>query len=83
VQEVPAESPSGTTSQRERFERSQRTGWIELHATGDLTDPELGSRLEEWQSFYNWLRSHSALGGRPAGPGPPAAVAVVRLDFWM
>ncbi len=30
----------------------------------ELTDPELGLRLEEWQFAYNWHRSHSSLGGK-------------------
>ena len=37
---------------------------MEFWATADLKDAELALRLEEWQFFYNWQRSHGALGGR-------------------
>ena len=36
----------------------------EFYATADLTDDNLQDRLDEWQHFYNWHRSHSSLGGK-------------------
>ena len=47
-----------------KVERSQKTDKIEFYPTVELTDPELGLRLEEWQFAYNWHRSHSSLGGK-------------------
>lgn len=29
----------------------------------DLSDPQLDMRLEEWQFFFNWQRSHGGIGG--------------------
>ena len=47
-----------------KVERSQQTDEMEFWATADLKDPDLALRLEEWQFFYNWQRSHGALDGR-------------------
>ncbi len=47
-----------------KVERSQKTDKIEFYPTVELTDPELGLRLEEWQFAYNWHRPHSSLGGK-------------------
>lgn len=41
----------------------QKTALEEFWPTVDLKDPELDSRLAEWQHFYNWERPHDSLGG--------------------
>lgn len=47
-----------------KVERSQKTDKIEFYPTVDVADPELASRLEEWQFSYNWHRPHSSLKGK-------------------
>ena len=46
-----------------KVERVQRTALEEFWSTVDPRDPDLAARLEEWRTFYNHHRSHSALGG--------------------
>ena len=38
---------------------------MEFYATVERGDPEMGSKLKEWQHFYNWMRPHGAHGGKP------------------
>lgn len=47
-----------------KVERAQRTALEEFWATAHLDAPDLGDQLAEWQTFYNWQRPHSALGGK-------------------
>ena len=47
-----------------KVERAQRTALEEFWATADLKATSLGDELAEWQTFFNWQRPHSALGGR-------------------
>lgn len=47
-----------------KVERAQRTALEEFWAWADLKAPSLGDQLAEWQTFFNWQRPHSALGGR-------------------
>ena len=47
-----------------KVERSQKTDKIEYWAICDLSDPDLDSRLAEWQHYYNWRRPHGALNGK-------------------
>ena len=47
-----------------KVERSQRTDRIEFYATVERSDPQIGTKLKEWQQFYNWTRPHAADGGR-------------------
>lgn len=47
-----------------KVERSQKTDLHEFYSTVDLDDPELASRLGEWQHYYNWQRGHGSLSGR-------------------
>ena len=49
-----------------KVERVQRTALEEFWSTVDPKGPDLAARLEEWRSFYNHHRPHSALGGTPA-----------------
>lgn len=46
-----------------KVERVQKTALEEFWPTVDLDDPELATRLAEWQHFYNWERPHDSLGG--------------------
>src|SRR3712207_6399708 len=46
-----------------KVERVQRTALEEFWPTVDPKDPDLAGQLEQWQSFYNHHRPHSALGG--------------------
>jgi transposase InsO family protein len=48
-----------------KVERSQRTDRVEFYATVERSDPQIGTKLKEWQHFYNWTRPHGAHGGRP------------------
>ena len=45
------------------MERVQRTALEEFWPTVDLKDPDLKTKLAEWQHFYNWERPHDSLGG--------------------
>ena len=47
-----------------KVERAQRTALEEFWATADLKGTSLADELAEWQTFFNWRRPHSALGGR-------------------
>ena len=47
-----------------KVERVQRTALEEFWPTVDPKDPDLAAQLEQWRSFYNHHRPHSALGGR-------------------
>ncbi|MDR7866533.1 MAG: IS481 family transposase [Sporomusaceae bacterium] len=47
-----------------KVERSQRTDKDEFYATVDLYDPELSTKLEEWQDYYNCFRPHLSLGNQ-------------------
>lgn len=47
-----------------KVERVQKTALEEFWPTVDLNDPELETRLAEWQHFYNWERPHDSLGRR-------------------
>lgn len=44
-----------------KVERSQRTDRVEFYATIEQGDPEMESKLKEWQHFYNWIRPHGAM----------------------
>lgn len=46
-----------------KVERVQRTALEEFWPTVELTDPQLETKLAEWQHFYNWSRPHDSLGG--------------------
>lgn len=46
-----------------KVERVQKTALEEFWPTVDPNDPELETRLAEWQHFYNWERPHDSLGG--------------------
>jgi transposase InsO family protein len=46
-----------------KVERVQRTALEEFWSTVDPKGPDLAARLEEWRTFYNHHRPHSALGG--------------------
>lgn len=37
-----------------------------ISRTADLKDAQLNDRLEEWQFYYNYQRSHSSLNGKNA-----------------
>ncbi len=47
-----------------KVERAQRTALEKFWPTVDLKDASLPDQLDEWQTFYNWNRSHGALCGR-------------------
>jgi hypothetical protein len=47
-----------------KVERSQLTDLQEFWVHQDYRDPDLNSRIEEWQFEYNWRRPHGSLGGR-------------------
>jgi transposase InsO family protein len=47
-----------------KVERSQKTDVQEFYSTVNLDDPELETKLEEWQFHYNWHRPHGALNGK-------------------
>jgi hypothetical protein len=47
-----------------KVERAQRTALENFWAWADLKDPSLADQLADWQTFFNWQRPHSALGGR-------------------
>lgn len=47
-----------------KVERSQRTDVQEFYSTIGLDDPDLVTKLEEWQFHYNWHRPHGALNGK-------------------
>ena len=47
-----------------KVERAQRTALEEFWAWADLKASSLGDQLAEWQTFFNWQRPHSALGGK-------------------
>ena len=47
-----------------KVERTQRADLEEFWATADPKSVDLRQRLDEWQHFWNWHRSHTALGGR-------------------
>ncbi len=44
-----------------KVERSQGTDKKAFWSLVDLADPQLDMRLEEWQFFYNWQRSHGGI----------------------
>ena len=46
-----------------KVERVQRTALEEFWPTVDPKNPDLAAQLEQWRSFYNHHRPHSALGG--------------------
>jgi transposase InsO family protein len=46
-----------------KVERVQRTALEEFWPTVDPRGPDLAARLEDWRTFYNHHRPHSALGG--------------------
>lgn len=48
-----------------KVERSQRTDRVEFYAAVERSDPEMESKLKEWQHFYNWTRPHGSHGGKP------------------
>lgn len=47
-----------------KVERSQQTDKTEFYATIDIHSDDLDNQLAEWQHYYNWLRPHSAHGGK-------------------
>lgn len=47
-----------------KVERSQLTDLVEFWARQSPNDPEIATRIEEWQFDYNWRRSHGGLGGK-------------------
>ena len=47
-----------------KVERSQRTDVQEFYSTVSLDDPDLVTKLDEWQFYYNWHRPHGALNGK-------------------
>ncbi len=44
-----------------KVEPSQKTDKTEFYAAIDITSENLQNQLAEWQHYYNWLRTHSAL----------------------
>jgi len=46
-----------------KVERTHRADREEFWDTVDPTDPEIETKLSEWQHHWNWHRPHSALGG--------------------
>ena len=38
---------------------------MEFYATANLRAPDLPVRLKAWQRFYNEVRPHGGIGGRP------------------
>ena len=47
-----------------KVERSQKTDRQEFYSTISLDDSDLSERLQEWQHYYNWNRSHGGLDGK-------------------
>jgi transposase InsO family protein len=47
-----------------KVERAQRSDLEEFWVTVDPKAAEIEDRLAEWQHFWNWERSHMALGGK-------------------
>lgn len=47
-----------------KVERAQRTALEEFWPGVDLKGSTVADQLAEWQTFYNWQRPHSALGGK-------------------
>jgi transposase InsO family protein len=47
-----------------KVERAQRTALEEFWPAVDLKASTLADEVAEWQTFYNWQRPHSALGGK-------------------
>lgn len=56
---------AATGGRNGKVERSQRTDRMEFYATADLKAPDLAMQLKEWQQFYNEVRPHGGIGGRP------------------
>ena len=46
-----------------KVERTQRADREEFWDTIDPKDPEIETKLWEWQHHWNWHRPHTALGG--------------------
>ncbi|QMW03313.1 IS481 family transposase [Spirosoma foliorum] len=63
-----------------KVERSQQTDLQEFYRTADLKDAHLNDRLEEWQFYYNYQRSHSSLNGKT--PGLAVAEIGAETPFW-
>lgn len=47
-----------------KVKRSQKTDKSEFYATVDINSEDIHDKLAEWQHYYNWMRSHSALKGK-------------------
>jgi transposase InsO family protein len=58
-----------------KVEGSQQMDWREFYATADLGSPTVADEFEQWPTFSNRMRPHSAL----CGLTPPQALCV-RLD---
>jgi transposase InsO family protein len=58
-----------------KVERSQQTDSREFYATADLGSPTLADDVEQWQTFYKWMRPHTSLGGLT-----PMQALCARLD---
>ena len=63
-----------------KVERSHQTDLQEFYRTANLKDPQLNDRLEEWQFYYNYQRSHSSLNGKT--PAQAAAEKSAETPFW-
>ena len=62
--QVPADPPPLATSQRQgRAGPAHRPEGV--LGLGRSQGSGLGDQLAEWQTFFNWQRPHSALGGKP------------------
>jgi len=47
-----------------KVERSQKTDIEEFYSTVDLTSPDLGKKLDDWQVYYHEFRPHGSLKGK-------------------
>ena len=47
-----------------KVERSQKTDIEEFYPTVDPRAADLGAKLQDWQHYYNWHRTHGSLQGK-------------------
>lgn len=47
-----------------KVERSQRTDLDKFYSSIDVSDPDLGNKLSQWEAYYNTQRPHSSLQGK-------------------
>jgi transposase InsO family protein len=63
-----------------KVERSQKTDMQEFYSTVSLNDPNLETKLEQWQFHYNWHRPHGSLNGK--APIEKCCDLSSKIPFW-